>query len=536
VTGRSQPYEAADLTRHVEHAWRIEVEPFDPTITTCFGQAVEVIDLNGGWVPEISFEHVGCATVNLAWNRQFHENPFVEWIFRCCVVERMQTHIDVRPIFDLVRYLPRLAASPCEQNVAKKMADWASRLATYASLHARPHLAVGARAMCQWAMDLLLPGFLEEELDCRSYVRRNKGRLAVTFLDPNTGPFSASELSVIEDAPQRDGSWIKQRALFYLCKDWGLRPLQIALMRENDFGCDELGPYVMVPSVKGSRRSRRRRGSSNFKKRYVSDKAANAISAQISNNATYLNRAVETVGAHTGEPAELLHKLPRPLFAHAKPAAKARRYLGDRSLRPYTLHAESSTISREIRLLTHLLQLPAQRVYAAGQPDVLQISAYRFRHTKATAMVMSGHSPVDVAEALDHVTVGSVRYYFDFSRELIDFVNASHRSSAEIGEAVSLWSGRMTSRQLLVEPSDMRVAHLGICKAAGPCPHHPTVTCYTCPKFRPFKEGDHAGAEQAIQTLKAAMAIDATGPVRLQVDAALEGVRAVIRAIADDVR
>lgn len=164
----------------------------------------------------------------------------------------------------------------------------------------------------------------------------------------------------------------------------------------------------------------------------------------------------------------------------------------------------------------------------------MQLRAYRFRRTKATAMVMSGHSPEDVAEALDHQTVESVSYYFQFNMELIDFVNAAHNSSTEITEATAFWSGRIQSQDSAPTPGDMQVAHLGICKANKVCPHHPTVSCYSCPHFRPFKEADHSAAQQAIEGLRDWAREHGTGPVREQVDAALAGVHAVKRAIAND--
>ncbi|WP_374557607.1 hypothetical protein [Thermomonas sp.] len=522
------------LSTYVEVGWQIEVEPFDASVVTCFGQVMSIMDESGEWAESLSFEHIGYSAFKLKWRHAFHPNPFVEWIFRSCLIDRVQTHVDVRPIFDLVKLLPKIEVGSGETVVAPAIARWTLSIARNAELHGQPHLAVGARVLSQWAADLMLPGFAEEAIDCRSYIKRGGDDLSsVTFLDPDSGPFSSSELRRIENAIVERGSSVRQRTLFFLCRDWGLRPIQLALLREEDFGTDDLGPYLMVPGVKGIRRSRQRRSKTNFKKRYISDEAAAAVVAQIESNKFYYQRLIPWMAADTGESESALSRLPRPLFPSRKATFRAHCYLSDSALRPYTFHCSSPILSREMRDLTNVLRLPLEQAGEMEPHRLLQISAYRLRHTKATAMVMSGHAPIEVAEALDHMTVSSVRYYFDFSLELIGFVNASHRSSAEINEAVATWGGRVTSRDVPIQEHEMRVAHLGVCKAIAPCPHHPTVTCYTCPKFRPFKEADHAVAEKAIRSLKSSMVSDSTGPVRSQVDAALEGVLAVQKAIAD---
>src|SRR5205085_4603184 len=131
-------------------------------------------------------------------------------------------------------------------------------------------------------------------------------------------------------------------------------------------------------------------------------------------------------------------------------------------------------VSKEIATWSDTLSI--EPVGEGSRASRMSISAYRFRRTKGTSMVLCGHSPEEVAEALDHQSTSAVRHYFNFNRDLIDFVNSAHSASEEITEAVAFWSGRLASPEAKLAAQDSRVAHLGICKLGAPCPHHPTVT------------------------------------------------------------
>lgn len=524
--------DAESLVDQVEAEWGFEIEPFEPDVRTCFGQTIRVIGDDGGWVDELRFENIGYKTETLRWGQRFHSSSIVEWMFRACAVERMQTHADVKPIFELAPLLKRLPSDLSGEKVASAVVAWAFELMRSSEFSGRPHIALGAKALCSWAVELLLPGFSDDDLNFpKLSVGRRKGSAAVTLLDQESGPFSFAEMRAIEGALHRDPAWIRPRALFYLCRDWGLRPIQLALLREEDFGDDLLGPYINVPSVKGIRRSKARRAKGNFKKRYLSDEAASALRAQVDGNEARVDSLLRAIGAQERMSAEVLASLPRPMFPMGGFSKRIVRYLDDPKLRPYALHSSSGVITREAREISLLINIPRASVSKGSDRSFLNVSAYRFRHTKAMSMVMTGHSPLDVAEALDHESADSVKHYFDFSFDLLHFVNESHKASKEISEAVSAWRGRFASEVERADPREMRVAHLGICKASSPCPHHPTVTCYTCSKFRPYRDADHSEAERAIASLKNETELGSTGPVRIQIDAALNGVRAVIQAV-----
>jgi len=491
-----------------------------------------LIDSYGRWTDRLDIEHLGYGVNKFEWGASFHAHPLVEWIYRSCVIERVQTHIDVRPVFDLAPYVQRLPLSDHEENIAPAFLEWASSVVATECAAGRMHIATGAKAVFHWAVEALLPGFYEADLErVNPRYGRKKYSSVVTLLDGTAGPFTASELVRVEQRLKSNPDWRRERALFYLCRDWGLRPIQLALLRVDDLGSDAVGPYIRVPSVKGVRRSRMRRLPQNLKKRYLSDEAADALQAYVRNNLAEVKQIQLKAASDIGVALAEVERLPVPLFPGGRSAIRNRRFYADTALRPYTLHPDSNRLSGELRGWGDRLRVQARYEGNEGGGERMEFSAYRFRRTKATSMVLGGHTPEDVAEALDHKTVATVQHYFRFNLDLIDFVNAAHNTSAEITDAVGYWSGRLTSDVPHASSDVMRVADLGICKANQVCPHHPTVTCYSCPKFRPFKEADHTVAKRNIEDLRDRMFEQGTGPVRRQVDSALAGVRAVIEAI-----
>ncbi len=509
----------------------IDVEPIDAAVITSFGQRLDTIGRDGAWAREIQFFHVGYGTWKLKWGQSFHPNAAVEWIFRSCVVERMQTHVDVRPLFDIAPLLKELELSSDGTEVAGAILKWVRRIVIREAEAGRPQLAAGAKAIFQWCVEQGLPEFEEGDLESikqpRSHRRRDHATL---YLDQDTGPLTNEELRRFEEAISQREGWTRQRALFYLCRDWGVRPIQLALMRIDDFGTDDVGNFVLVPSVKGVRRSRKRRATSNMRKRYVSAETATALAEHIAETTATIKQLRARLSRSLKAPRAQVDAVPIPMFPSIGSEAKVRTMWDDQALRPYVMHPRSGQISREIVQIGVALQLKRSDRDAE---DVVQLSAYRLRRTKATAMVISGHSPEDVAEALDHQGVCAVRHYFRFSNDLIDFVNAAHATSADIKEAAEAWSGRLRPSG---DPcaGEVRVANLGICSRSDPCPYHPTVSCYACHKFQPFKDANHRQARRVILQLRDTIAEQSTGPVKMQLDRALAGANAVIEAVQND--
>ena len=77
------------------------------------------------------------------------------------------------------------------------------------------------------------------------------------------------------------------------------------------------------------------------------------------------------------------------------------------------------------------------------------------------------------------------------------------------------------------------ISSLGLCSSTEPCPFHPTVTCYACPKFRPSLHADHEAALADITRFQQILGSASTGAMAQQVEAAVQGAKAVIIAVRE---
>jgi len=529
----AQASDSERLAIVVEEMLDMEIDRFPPTISTVFGQQLPIVSADGSWCDDLRFEHIGYKESWIPWGRRLHESDYIEWIVRAWTIERVQTRLDVRPVTQILKRIDSLHVHSVEPLQAEEaLFRWLQDIATTEAVAGRDSAVIGARLLYQWCLEEDLPGFSEfrfMDFESISMARRDTDHL-VSMRDTTNGPYTRVELGIVEAALRRSGlATVAQRALFLLGRDWGLRPIQMALLRPEDHGRDELGPYVMVPSVKGVRRSRRRRSKGNLVKRYIADDTSEAIEAQMvaANHqaAIVLDRCQRILGERRND-----YKMVIPLFpCRERSEARLRRMLGSPALMDYSIHADSSYLSKLLRTLTWQLAIVNGR---SRRDELLEISAYRLRRTKGTSMVLSGATPEEVAEALDHQSISTIVHYFRYNRELHDFINQVHASSPDIATAARMWEGRF-SDDTKTDSGDGVIGGLGRCKRGSPCPYHPTVSCYACHRFRPSRNGDHLAALKSIEAFQLRMASESTGPIAQQLEAAIFGAKAVILAVEE---
>jgi integrase len=317
---------------------------------------------------------------------------------------------------------------------------------TKAALLGKKEVAIAMRVMYRWGLEENLPGFNEHSDLELAQIKVNSpdNRYLVTMRDTTLGPLTRAQLSLAENQLiSKETVTTDQRALFLLGRDWGLRPIQMALMRTSDFGNDQGGPFIMVPSVKGIRRSKLRRHPSNLLKRYIADDTAEALQAQCRAAESLVKEAIPRIRTLCQAHGIKEHTLPTPLFPSPnRTPARLLRYLQSPKLVQYTLHVDSHRISHTIKSLTWTLGVRNPHSSSIDENGYMQITAYRLRRTKGTSMVLSGATPEEVAEALDHQNISSIAHYFRYNLELQDFINRVHIASPEIRAAVEMWDGR----------------------------------------------------------------------------------------------
>ena len=526
----------AELVAEIECRFGIEADAFPSTVKSTFGQAITIHN-DDAWVERITVEIVGCAPMNIAWSKPLHSNLLVEWLLRGWFIDRLQTHIDLRPLIVVQRLLAQHKFSGNDADtIGNRLSTFAVRECTRLKASSWYEELVALRVFYRWCLDEEVPGFNEHDsLELSQLtVKAHDNRHLVTMRDDDFGPFTRVQLANIEMKLANNPLITHaQRTLFLLCRDWALRPIQLALMQVTDFGIDEGGPFVKVPSVKGIRRSRLRRHPSNLVKRYIANDTAEAVELQCTLAETQCNAASKEINAICARHGISTPVLPTPLFPSAYTTEnRLLRFLTNPKLTPFTLHLDNHRISYALTSLTWILQLPDPHRPIQKTEPFMRITAYRLRRTKATSMVLSGASPEEVAEALDHSNLNSIKHYFHYNLELQEFINTTHMASPEINAAVQMWCGKFMEE--IPDRSALRpISGLGSCNSKEPCPYHPTVTCYACPKFRPSRHANHEGALADITKFQQMLGSNSTGAMAQQVEAAIHGAKSVIIAVKE---
>lgn len=525
-----------ELAYEIESNFGIEADPLPLQIQSTFGQTINICDGNV-WIDTLIIEKIGCAPTNIVWSNLLHHNVYIEWLLRGWFIDRIQTHIDLRPLIVVQRImLQQLFPGDTPEQIGKEVSIFALRECIRLKVSGCEAEMVAIRVFYRWCLEEGLPGFNEHDnLELSQItVTAFDNRHLVTMRDEDSGPFTRVQLAHIEmHISTNESVTQRQRTLFLLARDWGIRPIQLALMQVSDFGIDESGPFVMVPSVKGIRRSRLRRHPSNLVKRYIANDTAEAVQQQCKLAEEQIQDASISIQQLCVKHGIQAQTLPTPLFpATHKTELRLLRFLTNPKLIPYTLHQDNHRLSAELVSLTWTLKLFDPHRSNQGIAPYMRISAYRLRRTKATSMVLSGATPEEVAEALDHQSINSIKHYFRYNIELQEFINTTHMASPEINAAVQMWCGRFM--EAASEESTLKtISSLGRCSATEPCPFHPTVTCYACPKFRPNRHADHEAALAGITKFQAMLGSSSTGAMAQQVEAAIHGAKSIIIAVKE---
>ena len=187
-----------------------------------------------------------------------------------------------------------------------------------------------------------------------------------------------------------------------------------------------------------------------------------------------------------------------------KRSAANKHYLNDKKLVEYAWHQSSKLISASFnQYIQPKLNIKSAYIKdESGNPTPLKINAYRFRYTLGTRMVLEGKTPEEVAIALDHSSTASVSHYFRYNRDLIDFIDNSFDSSIMLSNSVARWEGYIIDddddavKGTFVRGKDL--INLGKCLKKSQCEWHPSVSCYGCGQFRPFKKAEPASQQKEI--------------------------------------
>lgn len=526
-----------ERVQELRKKYDMDIDEYPQRLISKFGGEV-MLRSQQGWLPEVVVYSPGKGNLRLRWGEEIHSHPVIEHSARYYLMHCLRTRAGLNGANMLVEAIKDICIgeNEKEENAYIAIYKWIESKIAQTKYVCEPLYScvreyVGFCLECEtWGFEEPMLFALEKHE--RSVKHAKKSKLyRVGILDAVEGPYSQEEMQRISSAiHESNGLLVNDKAMILLCREYGIRPIQIALLRRDDLVRDVRGTRLRIPRVKGRERSGLRRSSGNFTERPVSEELEVALNESILENDKKigsldiaLRKLCEDEGIHFVQP-------PIPLFPREVVTDICWDIYRQDRMRQYAYHRTNGSICASIREITGRLNITDNRYSDSG--GRLEISAYRFRRTKATSMVIQGYSPEDVAYALDHASLSAVQHYFRFSRDLIDYVNTVTDSSDEIRALASYWEGRFLEgrRPGSQEVRVNKLESLGLCLSQHDCEHHPTVSCYSCPSFRPYRDGSHQAALENIVKIRNEIGEKSSGPIRAQLDLAIEMAKQCVSA------
>jgi integrase len=371
------------------------------------------------------------------------------------------------------------------------------------------------RNLIRWFIAYEVEGLsldLSEEILDLVYGGNQNAYLALYSLDAENGPFVREELRILQAAALNPELHIEDRVVLKLCLEFGLRPIQIVLLKQSDFIVDNTLSlaYIRIPRVKQRNQHRR----TEFTDRLVSNELAKMIQQLID-----VHREIYS------QPAAMfeydLNTAPLIMRRHSF-------WHPDNPNHPYILSSNSSNTQRKIIANSHKdfiayiavgwedvthhilsqgvdyrLDCIAEKLPLSprtGRP--FKMNAYRFRYTLGTTAVTNGLTEIEVANLLDHSVTGSVKHYFHYTHEMFEVLEDATLDRVENKFFTAAWAKETMKGNIydidVVEPNT--AITIGKCQKGSPCALEPAVACYQCDKFHPNK--DTTGHKKALTSLK----------------------------------
>lgn len=337
---------------------------------------------------------------------------------------------------------------------------------------------------------------------------------------PVRGPFTeAEEVALIRWLHQAyaDGTLSLQHyGMLLLFIEFGLRPVELGALRAGDIQVrsaeGEHDRYVIViPSAKGGRGYRKV-----FREFDLREDLFVLLKRLIKDGQTRLSQTWNQV-----IPPQLAEQVPLFTGLRLEWAGSCEAFVHRIAKTPQTFDQNATMYLRET-----YRHCPVTTERLDG--DLLPLSAYRFRRTFATRLAEAGADDNTIAAAMGHASTWSVRIYTAHTYA------AQETCDAIMSEAwIPVFN--LVEERLLESPipGQARV-HVTRDDEIGNCEQvcgGGVLTCYSCPKFRPFVDAPHEKSLAFAETLKQSR-IDAgiSGPEVDSLDLPIAAIKATIRA------
>ncbi len=348
------------------------------------------------------------------------------------------------------------------------------------------------RAWYRWCADWKLPQFsrdVAERLDNLKFGGNEKGR-AVIERDPLKGAFDQLEFialsTKLRSAEAAEILDIQELVLLWLGIAFGKNAISYALLREEDYS-----PLIEVGTGRTLHRfnvPRTKKGAddyrTDFTQHMLNDEVGVLVAKLIEHNRGSRSDARWPEGCAF------------PLFPREAP----RQDLIGGVRHEYAMHHTSEEILHIIKAAVAKLDVVSHRT---GEP--LHVNPRRLRRTFATRAVEEGASPAQLASMLDHTDLQNVMVYFETRASQVGRLDAA--MAVKLAPLADAFMGRIVDDEADAvnggDPSKriagfrrrpggplQNAGNVGTC-GSGPCSLFAPISCYTCSKFQPWRDGPH---------------------------------------------
>ncbi|WP_420600320.1 hypothetical protein [Neptuniibacter sp.] len=366
---------------------------------------------------------------------------------------------------------------------------------------------------------------------CGASIGQNKNQYMALFtMDSEAGPFTREELSIIDQSLLNEDAPLDSRCIMALCRDFGLRPIQISLLKVSDLHHNpQNGQYWLnVPRVKQKVKERRKE----FRRRFLSQELAEMLNQMIE-----ADRWIVEEFEQNDPPLFQRHyrrdvmnidgiELSRSDFFDSASNPHAHLYADER--KDYSHHIHTNGIRWRLGRMERFLPLSPRT------GSHFNLNAYRFRYTLGTSAVLQGMTAPEVADLLDHSSTECVQHYFKNTREFWELIEKATSSRVEQKHFAVAFMTRNPEDEDNIYAVDITekkmFTSVGKCFKGSPCALEPAVACYGCETFKPNNDLQaHKNAKEVILEMdERQKSLSSEGHIQRQYEDALAGVEAAI--------
>ncbi|MET0074043.1 MAG: site-specific integrase [Candidatus Thiodiazotropha lotti] len=315
---------------------------------------------------------------------------------------------------------------------------------------------------------------------------------AVLSLDPEEGPYSDIEFEAIKNG--LDNKYAEavinaeEYSLAQLFAATGRRPIQIASLKIGDLRIDS---YTLETPVFMVRIPKAKVRGSSFRSKFTDFALIESIGQVLS---LYIEEVKKEAESQIGRKLKKDEADMLPMFpSHLRQLKKLTQEEVKSVLTTDVTHRKTSDVTSKLRDIIDKLGITSERT---GRP--IKTTGYRFRYTLGTRAAREGAGVLTIATLLDHSDTQNTKVYVanipEHAATISEIMNGSlmRYASAFQGEVVesedSVLSSVPGAQRIRTSDSSDNV---GSCGTNAMCHDYAPVACYTCPKFKAWRDAPH---------------------------------------------